>query len=644
MFRSPVWRGLLWTIAVAMSGFHLYTGAFGALEGFLQKLVHISFAFALLFLHEVERNTSRVDPENQTARERVMSLLSRIGAVVCLAMSVAALSYLFINYDYVMSGRFPYISGLSNLQIVLGLGFSLVVIEAARRTMGISIAIVALLFLLYPFAGPYLPSIFWHPGKSLTDVVDGLIYTSDGIFGIALSISANFVVLYIIFAAFLEVTGFSDFMLAFAKGVAGRLRGGPAKIAILSSALVGMVTGSAVANVMASGSFSIPLMKRTGYTKNFAGAVEAAASTGSQFMPPVMGAQAFIMAQFTGVPYALIALYSLAPAVLYYFGLWVCIHLEARRLGLHGLEHQEIGAWRREALGRAHMLVPIAVLIGVLASGRTETYAAVAGVVALVIVSMLRKNTRIGLFRFFEAMRRGAEMTVPVVAATAVAGIIVLSVTLTGLGDRFSAVMIAAANGNLGIALVYAMLASLVLGMGLPTVPAYIVQVGLIVPALVKMGLNLVAAHLFVIYFACLSMITPPVAIAAYAAAGISGGDAFKTGFIASKLAIAGFIVPFIFVVNPALLLIGQPIDIVRALFTTAVAIYGLSLMLNGYLYRPIAWWERGVALIGALLLIYPSLPTDIIGTAIVLSVVLRQRLTTNLNARETSREPSASS
>jgi len=230
------------------------------------------------------------------------------------------------------------------------------------------------------------------------------------------------------------------------------------------------------------------------------------------------------------------------------------------------------------------------------------------------------------------------------VAATAVAGIIVLSVTLTGLGDRFSEVMIAAARGNLGIALLYAMLASLVLGMGLPTVPAYIVQVGLIVPALVKMGLNLVAAHLFVIYFACLSMITPPVAIAAYAAAGISGGDAFRTGFIASKLAIAGFIVPFIFALNPALLLIGHPANIVRALFTTAVAVYGLSLMLNGYLYRPIAMWERGLALLGALLLIYPSLATDIIGSAVVLFVVLHQRLTTDPHAREPAREPSASS
>lgn len=635
--RWPVFgAGLVAVLAVGMSLFHLYSGAFGVFEALMQRLIHVAFAFGILFLQDLIPGGDEPEtdtPSSAGSRARMVSRL--LGTALCLIVTAVSLGYLFLNYDYVTGQRYPYISELSSVELAIGIAFTLVVIEAARRTMGWPIALLAIGFLVYPFISPYLPGILHNEAMSLEKVIDGLFFTTDGILGIAIGISATFVVLFIIFAAFLEITGFGDFMMNLAKGVAGTARGGPAKMAILASGLTGMITGSAVANVVATGSFTIPLMRRTGYSRNFAGAVEAAASTGSQFMPPVMGAQAFIMAQFTGTPYALIALYSLVPAVLYYVGLWVSLDLEARRLGLVGLSRDQLGPWQKTVLERAHLVLPLVLLIVLLVMGRTAMHAAVWSVVALVLVSLIRRQTRIGPRRIVEALRRGAEMSVPVVAATAVAGIIVLSVTITGLGDRMSQLMIDLAQGNLGVGLILAMLAALVLGMGLPTVPAYIVQVGLVVPALVQMGLSLVVAHLFVIYFSCLSMVTPPVALAAYAAAGISGGDAFRTGLQASKLAAVGFLVPFVFAFDPALILMGDdPFQSARSITTTFIGVVGLAIALQGYLYAPTPWWERLISLAGALLLVHAGLETDVAGGVLLALVFFRQRSVASRHAR----------
>jgi TRAP transporter 4TM/12TM fusion protein len=396
---------------------------------------------------------------------------------------------------------------------------------------------------------------------------------------------------------------------------------------ILASGLMGTITGSAVANVVTTGAFTIPLMTRTGLSKDFAGAVESAGSTGSQFMPPVMGAQAFIMVQYTGVPYGKIALYSLVPALLYYAGLWINLDLEARRLGLKGLARAELGAWKQTVFDRLHLVTPLVLLVAILAWGYTPMFAAVWSLASLIVVASLRRTTRFTFSQFVDALRRGAETSLPVIAASAVAGIIVLSVAITGLGDRFSVMTIELARGNLPLALFYTMIASLVLGMGLPTIPAYIVQVGLIVPALVKMGLPLVTAHLFVIYFSCLSMITPPVAIAAYAACGISGGNPFRTGFIAAKLAAVGFIVPFAFAFNPGLLLMGDPLNIVQSVVTAFLSVYGLAVAMQGYLLVPCRWWERIFAFAGALLLIAPQSQADIAGFVLLAAVYARQRV-----------------
>jgi len=618
---TGILRGAILAIAIAMSLFHLYVGMFGVIEALMLRLIHVAFGLGLLFLLDLETTPTVADA---TRRE---VWIRRVGALVCLAWMTAALGYLFWNYRAISGERYPYISGLSVAETVLGFGFAVVVIEAARRTMGWGMAIVAIVFLAYPFIGPWLPGVLHHGGQSFENIVDGLVYTTDGVFGIAIGISATFIVLFIIFSAFLEASGFGDFMLAFAKGVAGTARGGPAKMTILASALMGMITGSAVANVVTVGAFSIPLMKRTGYTKNFAGAVEAAGSTGSQFMPPVMGAQAFIMVQYTGVAYGKICLYSLVPALLYYAGLWINLDFEARRLGIKGLRREELGPWMRDVTARLHLILPLVLLVVLLGLDYTPTFAAVWSLVALIVVACLRRQTRFGPKQFVEALSRGAKTSLPVIAASAVAGIIVLSVAITGLGDRFSQMTIDLARGNLPLALFFTMIASLILGMGMPTIPAYIVQVGLIVPALVKMGLDLVIAHLFVIYFSCLSMITPPVAIAAYAACGISGGDPFRTGFIAARLAAVGFIVPFAFAFNPGLLLMGDPLNIIQSVVTAFLSVYGIAVAMQGYLLVQCRWWERVLAFAGALLLIAPQTGGDIAGFLLLAAVYVRQRI-----------------
>ncbi len=599
--------------AVAMSLFHLWVGMFGTIEASMLRLVHVSFGLGLLFLIDLG-----AAPAGGGTRAQRRNLLGRLGTAACIAVLLVSLGYMFWNYREISGERFPYVSGLSSVEIILGLGVVFLVIEASRRTMGWPMALIAIAFLVYPFIGPWLPGVLHHGGSSLETVIDGLVYTTDGIFGIAIGISATFIVLFIIFGAFLEMSGFGEFMLDLAKGVAGTRRGGPAKMTILASGLVGTITGSAVANVVTVGAFTIPLMKRTGYSKDFAGAVEAAGSTGSQFMPPVMGAQAFIMVQFTGVPYGQIALYSLVPALLYYIGLWINLDFEARRLGIKGLARDELGPWKQTVLERMHLALPLVLLMVLLALDRSPMYAAVWSLVALVVVASLRRKTRFNAGRLLEALKRGAEVSLPVVAASAVAGIIVLSVTLTGLGDRFTQMTIDLSHGNLLFALILTMLASLVLGMGLPTIPAYLVQVGLIVPALVKMGLGLVTAHLFVIYFSCLSMITPPVAIAAYAAAGISGGDPFRTGFIAAKLAAVGFIIPFAFAFNDGLLLMGDALHVAQSVIAALLSVFGLAFAMQGFLFTHARWWERAGALVAALLLVSGRTMPEIVGALLL--------------------------
>lgn len=609
-------RWLVSCVAVTMSLFHLYTGAFGTLEAYQQRLVHVTFAFILLVLVAWESSPGR----------RPGGTWFHVYQVTLLVLLLLSLGYLAGNFDYLARQRFPYVTPLSSTQILLGLGFVVVVLEMARRTMGWGIMLLALAFFAYPMAGPYLPGILHHRGFSLSKFVDNLFFTTDGIFGIPIGISATYIVLFIIFGAFLEVTGFGDLLLHLSSSVAGGRRGGPAKIAVLASGLTGMISGSVVANVSTTGSFTIPLMKRTGYRSEFAGAVEAAASTGGQFLPPVMGAQAFIMAEFTGVPYIQIVWYSLLPAVLYYLGLWFNLDLEARRLGLHGLPRSELSNWRQHVLPRIHLLLPMVLLVLLLVRGYTPMFAVIYSILGLILISLPLPTTRFPLTRLWQALESAARMSLTVAAAAAVSGIIIGSVTLTGLGQRFSGSVLDMADGNIYLGLFFAMLAALVLGMGLPTIPAYIVQVSLVIPALVEMGLPNVVAHLFAIYFSCISMITPPVAVGAYAAAGLSGASATRTAFVATRLGAVGYIVPFMFAFNPALLLIGAPLRVLAAAVTASIGVFALAVALQGFLHTRLPAWQRLLALAAALLLIKPGLTTDAAGIVIMAAVYYLQR------------------
>ncbi|WP_102348686.1 TRAP transporter permease [Bacillus sp. Marseille-P3661] len=621
-------RILVAVVAIGLSLFHIYTGVFGSLEAYMQRIIHLALGLSLLYLTILipQNNNGAVD-STTTPRSILGYIYNRYVPVLLLIILVLSQIYLILNYDYLMGGRFPYMTPLSTSETLIGLLIVLIVIDATKRTMGWGMTILAILFFLYPMMGPYLPGIFGHDGKSLSMFIDNLVYTTDGIYGIPLGISATFLILFVIFAALLEEVGFGRFLLKFASGVSGKRRGGPAKIAVLTSALTGMVSGSAVANVVSTGSFSIPLMKRIGYSREYAGAVEAAASTGAQFLPPIMGAQAFIMAQFTGIPYFQIALYSLIPAVLYFVGVWINLDVEARRLNLRGLDEKEIGDWKSVTKSHLHLLIPFILLVYLLSIGRTPMFAIIYSMFALVLVSLFTKHTRLTRTKLVNALQGAANMSLTVIAASAVSGIIIGAVTLTGLGDRFTSFMIDMSGGSLFLALVMAAIASLILGMGLPTIPAYIVQISILVPSLIEMGLNPVVAHLFAIYFSCISMITPPVAIAAFAASAISGGNAFKTGLTATKVGSIAFVVPFLFAYEPALLLIDTNIfAIIWSVIKAIIVIFALAFALQGYYFNPIKRLYRLLSLVAVILIVAPvSVLIDSIGLLIIIFIYIDQ-------------------
>jgi TRAP transporter 4TM/12TM fusion protein len=433
--------------------------------------------------------------------------------------------------------------------------------------------------------------------------------------------------LFILFGALVERTGTGRLFMDFALGLTGHSAGGPAKVACVTSGLFGTVSGSAVANVMTTGTFTIPLMRRIGYPPAFAGAVEAVASTGGQIMPPIMGAAAFVMAEFLGVSYLTVAGFALLPALLYYLAVFAAVHFEAKRLGMRGLPRAELPRLRTVLAERGHLFLPLLVIIATLLMGYSAPFAALSGIIAVVPTALLRASTR-GEVRprvLIEAMVAGARNTVAVALACACAGIVIGVITLTGLGLDFTGLVIAAAQNSLVFALLLTMVAGIILGMGMPTTPAYIVQVALLVPALVKLGVLVEAAHMFVFYFAILSAITPPVAMAVYAANGLSGAGLWRSGLAALRLGATGYIVPFMFVFGPALLLIGDAPHVVLSAVTAITGVLCLAGGLGGYLLRPTAVWERVVLIAVALLLIKPGWTTDLLGAAGLAAVVAAQ-------------------
>ena len=508
-------------------------------------------------------------------------------------------------------------------QIVIGIVGIIAIGEVCRRSVGLPIVIVASCFIVYALIWGLSNPTMW--GK-LNYIVHYLFYGKEGILSTPINVCSKFIVVFIIFGAFLERTGIADFFIQISNSVVGGFSGGPAKVAVVASAMEGMVSGSSVANTVGSGSVTIPLMKRTGYKPEFAAAAEASASTGGQIMPPIMGAAAFLMADYVGVPYSNIVVRAILPAILYFAGIFIAVHLEAKKEGLRGLTREELPKFV-PLLKKAYLLLPLIVLIYLVGtSQRTIQYAAAIAIVVAIAVSLFNKENRITPKRIWEALAAGGQGMITVAAACGVAGIIAGTITMTGLANVMINGIVSLAGSQVIIALFLTMLCCIVLGMGVPTTANYCIMAATCAPILVRMGVPQIAAHFFVFYFGIVADLTPPVALAAYAGAAIAQANPMKTAITATKLAIGAFIVPYVFALNPAMLFIDTTApEVILIVITSLIGIFAVSAGLEGYLLRHMPWYQRIISVIGGLLLIYPGAVTDSIGVALVALVVVMQ-------------------
>jgi TRAP transporter 4TM/12TM fusion protein len=596
-------RLLVLVISVAMVAYHVWAILFGTPEAVWFRGTHLLFVMLLLFL--LHRISGRV--------EGTPTLLDGI----FMLLAVAPILYLFVNYDYVIN-RIFYVDELTPLDMAMGVILTLMVLEATRRVIGLALPITALAFLIY---GLFIAKL--DPMR----LVDQLYMTTEGIFGIPLSVSASYVLIFVLFGAFMERTGTGQLFMDFAMSLTGHTAGGPGKVSCVSSALFGTISGSAVANVMVDGPITIPLMKRSGFPPHFAAGVEAVASTGGQIMPPIMGAAAFVMAEFLGVSYGQVIIWALIPSILYYVACFSAVHFEAKRRGLVGVPRAELPRLGTVLRERGHLFLPVLAILVVMYSGFSSPMAALAGVAACFPVAAMRKSTRhyVTPGNIVMACVDGARNALPVAIACAAAGVVIAVVTLSGLGIVFTQFVVHLSQDYLVLALIFTMVAGIVLGMGMPTTPAYIIMTALLVPAIVKFGIAVPAAHLFALYFAVLSAITPPVALAVFAAAGIAKSDIWRTGLAAVRIAATSFIVPFMFVYEPALLTIGEWPTVIWSSCTAAVGVILFAAGLHGYFLMRSRLWQSIALACAGLLLIDPGLTTDAIGAGVAALVALAQ-------------------
>ena len=607
---TGMWATAITVIAVAMSLFHLYTSGFGTLMAMKQRSVHLAFLALLTFL---------LYPGSKRAPRERPSVVD----YAWLALSLSSSLYILFAFD-----AFSIRGTAVMSDYVMGTILIVCILEATRRTVGKELMILSIIFLAYGYWGEYIPGVLGHTGFTFRRIVYQLFLSSEGIFGISLGVSSTYIFLFILFGAFLTETGMGRFIKDLAMSLAGRTIGGEAKVSIVASGLMGMINGSAVGNVAATGTFTIPLMTGAGFKPVFSAAVVAVAGTGGMIMPPVMGAASFIMAEFLGVHYAKIMLAAAIPAVLYYLAEYAVIHIEAVKLGMKPIPREEIIPIKKVMRERGHLLVPIIVIVYLLLIGRTPLYAAFYGIIASVAVSFITKETRLTWKAFLKAMESGARQSVGVGIACAVVGNIIGITNLTGLGLVLGDNIVSLAGGSILITTFLTMIVCVILGMGLPTTACYIVTATIAAPALVKLGVNPLAAHMFAYYFACLSNLTPPVAIASYGAAGLSGQSPSAVGWTGFRISLAGFLIPFTFIYNPDLLLVGgNYFSIALSTVTSLVGVVALAASLQNYLYVPMNILQRLGMFIGSILLIFPGMATDAAGIALVAGVFFWQRM-----------------
>lgn len=604
-------------IAVLYSIYHIYV-TFNPLPALQQRSIHVAIGIALIFLiypTYTKQNRSKI---------AVYDWLLFI-------LALASAGYLIVEYNNIMTTR----GGIPNtLDIVFAIMTVVLILEAARRVTGLILPILALVFLMYPFIShnTWLPRQLQTRQYDLGDIFGQMYLKTEGLFSTAIGASVQFIFLFILFGAFLAKSGMGQLFNDLALALAGHKQGGPAKVAVISSGFMGSINGAAVANVVGTGAFTIPLMKRVGYSKNFAGAVEASASIGGQILPPIMGASAFIMAETTGVAYGTIALAALIPALLYFLGVIMQVHFRAGRENLKGIPKPDLPRVKEVMAERGHLLLPILFLVVLLYLEEPIAYTAVYTIAATVVVAAFKKTTRMGIKDIIAAFDSGARQSLSVMVACAVVGIIIGVVSLTSFGNVMTSSIASLGAGSLFLTLFFTMVASMILGMGLPSIPAYIITATMAAPALAEFDIPIIVAHMFVFYFGIFANITPPVALAAFAGAGISGGDPMRTGFVALRLAAAGFIVPYLFVYNPAMLMIDTTniavnakefpmapyMDIAMITITAIIGIIALSAAIEGYFKTYLNPIMRVILGIGALGMIIPETYTDIVGIIIV--------------------------
>lgn len=612
--NTRIWEGKAKTavncVLAAFSLFCLYVTLFASWLEELRLTTFVAFVILIGYLvFPAKKGTQKV---NYMPWYDVLLMICGTGAFLYYAINAVSIIQQGANFTW--------------YQVVIGLLGIASVVEICRRSVGIPIVIVAGCFVVYALIWGLSNPTFW--GK-LNYIVHYLFYGKEGILATPINVCSKFIVVFIIFGAFLERTGIADFFIRISNAVVGGFSGGPAKVAVVASAMEGMVSGSSVANTVGSGSVTIPLMKKTGYKPEFAAAAEAAASTGGQIMPPIMGAAAFLMADYVGVPYSNIVVRAILPAILYFAGIFITVHLEAKKEGLRGLTREELPRIL-PLLKQTYLLLPLIILIYLVGtSTRSIQYAAAIAILVAIVVSLFNKEHRITPKRIFEALAAGGQGMITVAAACGVAGIIAGTITMTGLANTIINGIVSLAGSQVIIALVLTMLCCIVLGMGVPTTANYCIMAATCAPILIRMGVPTIAAHFFVFYFGIVADLTPPVALAAYAGAAIAQANPMKTAITATKLAIGAFIVPYVFALNPAMLFIDTSVgEIILICITSLVGIFGVSVSLEGYLMHKLTWFERIISLCAGLLLIYPGWVTDTIGIALFLIVVVIQIIT----------------
>ncbi len=588
-------------VALGLSVWLFYILAIGGGDPWLMRNVVLTAgALLVLLLKPVSKSATR------------SAVLDSVFILATIATGV----YIWVNFSELV---FRMRVSPTPLDVAFAICATVIVLEVTRRAEGMPLAVLAIIAIVYARYGNYFPGMFRTRGYSVRRIM-GMVFGTDGIYGTALGAASTYALLFIIFGSFLQASKAGDFFINLANAIAGRARGGPAKIAIVASSLFGTISGSSVANVVTTGTLTIPAMKKTGYKASFAAAVEAVASTGGQLVPPVMGAAAFIMAEYLGIPYLQIVTAAIVPAVFYYAALYWMVHLRATRRDLRGMSRDELPSLVTVMRDGWHLLIPVAVLLYVLIGMKASAIrAGLAGIITCVVASWFKSSTRMNVKDILRALEQGARSSTSVIVTCATSGIIVAVFSLTGLGLKLASAILAYSHGSLAIALVLSMLIAIILGMGVPSVPAYAICASVVAPALVQMGVEPLAAHMFVFYFSALSAVTPPVALAAYAAAGIADANPMQAGWDAFSLALGGFLVPYLFVYEPSVILFNAPAwTIASVIISGLVGIVALGMAIEGWIFKKATWMERALLALAAVLLIKPGTVTDIVGVVLI--------------------------